>query len=328
MFTEEFLISLLENGNETYTDAQLTDIKFLLDCHCSNYNIKKKSTELMVVDDFPYCYKAFCVSKKTEGMSDKSLETYNSHLRNFFKNMLKPIEQITTDDIRIWLCMRGQKVSGVTLDNERAILNSFFTWIYDNEYISHNPMKKIGKIKYVKKARKALNEEELERLRNACKTPREKAIIEVLFSTGCRVEELESMKISDIDFEQKHIKTLVTKGSEEDYCQLNAKAILSIKEYLKTRTDNCDDLIYSTKTKRGISISQIETIVKTISVRAGIKRCTPHVIRHTTATIAVKRGMPLEEVSSMLHHKSIDTTKIYFEINNEKLKYDHAKCVV
>lgn len=328
MFTDEFMTYLVENSKVEFDSGQLLEIKSCIECFTSEYNISKKSTELTTLDDYPYCYKVFCVSKKVEGMSERSLGTYNTHLRKFFQYVNKPVDKITTNDIRLFLYKRWEEISQVTLEHIRLILSSFFSWALDNEYITKNPMTGIKHIKFTKKNREALNEDELERLRDSCKSLRDKVIIEVLYSTGCRVSELTNIKISDVDFTNRTVKIL-GKGNKENIVFLNSKSLLCIKEYLQSRTDNVDILVYSTRKKHGLSVASIQEIVKRISKDANItKNCTPHVIRHTTATIALKRGMTIEEVSKMLGHSSIETTMIYAEVNNQRLKTDHEKYVV
>lgn len=328
MFTDEFMLYLGENSSVGFTQDQIKTISKSLSVFCCDFDIKKKTTEISIIEEIPYAYKVYCVSKSVEGMSKRSMKTYNCHMNIFFKTVRKPIEQITTNDIRMYLYKRSQEVSQSTVNDERTILSSFFTWCVDNDYIQKNPLRGINKIKVCKKVRNALTEDELEQLRRGCKTLRDKVILETLFSTGCRVTELSNMKISDIDFQQRTIKVL-RKGNKEDYVFLNPRVYRLIMEYLQQRTDNVDVLIYSNKTKTNLKACGIETAMENIVKRAKFnKKVTPHVIRHTTATIALKRGMSIEEVSKMLGHSSIETTMIYAEVNRQKLKSDHEKYVV
>ena len=328
MFSDEFILYLKENSVVGFSFEQISELSNALDMFCCDYDINKRSTELAVVEDVPYAYKVFCVSKSVEGMSEGSLRTYNAHMRKFFKSVKKPVEQITTNDIRLYLYQRSQEVSKSTVDDSRLILSSFFTWCVDNEYIRKNPMKGINRIKRCQKVRDALTEDELEQLRKGCRSLRDQVILETLFSTGCRVTELSNMKISDIDFIKRTAKVL-RKGNKEDYVFLNPRAYSLIVEYLNQRTDNTDALIYSSVRKTNLKSGGIEVVMRGIVKRSHLnKNVTPHVIRHTTATIALKRGMPIEEVSKMLGHSNIETTMIYAEVNRQKLKADHEKYVV
>ena len=330
MFSEEFMY-YVDKHSDLFVrlhEEDLKELRDLLNSFASDFNIKRKSTELMLVDEYPQAYMVFFVSKKVEGMSDESLKMYKSHLGRFLRTVCKPVEQITTNDIRAYLFERSREVSDGTVDDIKRVISSFMTWCVDNDYIIKNPIRGIGNIKVEQKQRQALNEDELEQLRSGCKSVRDEVIVETIYSTGCRASELAKMKISDIDFRERTV-LINGKGKKQNVGYLNAKACAVIEKYLSQRTDNVDSLIYSTKTKRGLGICGIENVVSQIKERVNLtKPCTPHVIRHTTATIALKRGMPIEEVSRMLGHSSVETTMIYAEVNKQKLKYDHSVCVV
>ena len=328
MFVNEFILYLNENTDVNFTMEQVQAITDALSMFCCDFDIKKRSTEISIVEEIPYEYKVFCVSKSVEGMSKQSMKTYNCHMGNFFRYVRKPLVQITTNDIRLYLYKRSQEVSQSTVDDCRMILNSFFSWCVDNDYIQKNPLRGIARIKVRKNIRQALTEDELEQLRKGCKDLRDKVILETLFSTGCRVTELSNMKITDIDFTQRTVKVL-RKGNKEDIVFLNPRAYNLITEYLQTRTDNIDALIYSRRTNNNLQSGGIEEVMKHIVCRSKLnKNVTPHVIRHTTATIALKRGMSIEEVSKMLGHSSVETTMIYAEISRDRLRNDHEKYVV
>lgn len=330
MFTEEFMYYVDKHSDLLMRlhEEDMRDLRDLLNAFASEFDIKRRCTDLVVMDEYPKAYMVYFVSKKVEGMSDESLKTYKSHLGRFLRKVCKPVEQITTNDIRVYLFERSKEVSDGTVDDIKRIISSFMTWCVDNDYITKNPIRGIGSIKVEKKQRQALNEDELEQLRSGCKNIRDEVIVETIYSTGCRASELAKMKISDIDFRERTV-LINGKGKKQNIGYLNAKACAVIEKYLSQRTDNVDSLIYSTKTKHGLGIGGIENVVSQIKGRVNLtKPCTPHVIRHTTATIALKRGMPIEEVSRMLGHSSVETTMIYAEVNKQKLKYDHSMCVV
>lgn len=328
MFADEYIFYLNENTSVGFSVEQLQAIKESLSMFSNDFDIRKRSTEIAIMDEIPYEYGLFFMSKSVEGMSAESVKTYKSHLNRFFNTIRKPLREINTNDIRAYLYMRSKEVTKSTVEDSRVIIGSFFSWCVDNEYLERNPTRGIKPIKKPKKCRSALTEDELEQLRRGCKSLRDKVILETLFSTGCRVTELSNMRISDIDFTERTIK-IIRKGGKEDYVFLNPRAYGLVCEYLQSRNDNVDALIYSNRTKTNLHSGGVETVLDNITQRANInKRITPHVIRHTTATIALKRGMTIEEVSKLLGHSSIETTMIYAEVNRQNLRIDHEKYVV
>jgi site-specific recombinase XerD len=270
----------------------------------------------------------FFVAKKVSGLSSQSLRAYRSTINSFLKIIQKPLSQITANDIRLFIAM--QKCSAVTSNGYRRNLSSFFKWLSDEEYIPKNPMLKISKIKEPKTVKKPFNAEEIEELRDAAKDKRELAIIDVLLSTGMRVGELYKLNRKDVDFSTGEI--IVTgKGNKQRICYLNAPAIKHLRDYLSERQDTYDPLILSKQEQKKypelnrLQISGIEVMVRELGRSVGIKDVHPHRFRRTAATMALQRGMPIEQVRIMLGHESIDTTLKYAVVSDNSVKYTHSK---
>lgn len=192
-------------------------------------------------------------------------------------------------------------------------------------------MKTIQAIKYEKKERQNLSRLELEYLRGACQTAREAAIVEFLFSTGCRVSELSVVKKADVDWSTKAVH-LFGKGRKHRDSYLNAKAEVALITYLAQRGDDCEYLFVTERNPhRQITTAGVEKIVRNIAARASSrisKKVTPHVLRHTTATIALQNGMPIEEISKLLGHEKVDTTMIYAHTSTASVQAGHSRYVV
>ena len=246
--------------------------------------------------------------------------------------MQKEPERVSANDIRIYL-YKYQKEHGIsnrTLDCRRTILCSYFGWMASEEYLDKNPAINIAPIKYERKHKKPMTQLELEKIRLACKTDREHAIIEVLYSTGCRVSELEHLNISDVNFETKEI-VLFGKGDKHRISYLNAKAEVALKKYISTRTDGNPALfVYDRKPYSRLKKSGIELIVKKMMERTtGIStHVTPHIFRHTTVSTAIHRGMNIVEVSKLVGHSKIETTMEYVTTNLDSIKNNHQKCII
>ncbi|WMJ83386.1 tyrosine-type recombinase/integrase [Oscillospiraceae bacterium LTW-04] len=292
-----------------------------------SYEISLAETAMVPVESLTErVFKTFFVSKKIEGLSEKSLKYYAMEIKALIEFIQKPLDQIGTDDIRFYLVKQSQKgISKVTLDNKRRVFNSFFSWAYNEDYIEKNPMRKIKKIKTEKIIKQPFTEEQVEVLRGACRTLRETAMVELFASTGMRVGEMETLEISRIDFLTGEV-IVYGKGAKERVTYLNARAKLHLMRYLKSRQDDCPAVIVREKGEvKGLSISRIEKIIKAIGERAGVENTHPHRFRRTTATTAIGRGMPIEQVQQMLGHTSIETTTRYAVVSQKNVKASHER---
>ena len=303
-----------------------------LDRACHKYTIDHKETSLAVIEDVvPEIAKVYIAVKKTEGLSNATLSNYARVLRQFFECVRKPAEQITANDIRMYLYnyQKSHSVSDRTLDKYRETICWFFSWAYREEYIAKDPGRSVKAIKYTARERQALTQLELEHLRLGCKTKREKAMLEFMYSTGCRVSELTAVKISDLNIREGTV-SLFGKGKKYRTSFINAKAEVAIAEYLASRDDSTNYLFVSERAPYGkLTKAAIEKIVGQISDRSPVaKYVTPHIIRHTTATQAVNNGMPIEGVSKLLGHASIATTMIYARVSKESVQMQHNKCII
>lgn len=296
-----------------------------------SYDVRIRETGLIPYQEgLPKEVKEYIVSKKIEGLSQKTLGQYLGTLKCFFSDVQKSPENIVTNDIRLYMYHLQEKgIADVTLDNYRRYINGFFEWLSDNDYIDKNPCKRLKAIKKEKVIKDPLTDCEIEKVRDNCIDLREKAIIEILYSTGCRAEELVNIKISDIDIEKREVK-LHGKGKKERISYINAKALLALGDYLQSK-NYTSEYVFSSNRKPHYHLSTraIQVIVKNIGVRAGITtKVHPHRIRRTTATIGLARGMTLEQVQTLLGHEKPSTTLIYAKISQENVKMGHQKAIV
>ena len=327
-FAKDFMVRL--DGKVSNED--MVTILQELQMFTSNYDIQKKETNIVLYDDqLPDCYKVYMVAKKLEGLSEGTLKTYDLYLKDFLMSVNKSISCITTDDIRIYLYnfQKNRHVGNRSLDGRRLVINTFFQWCTDEGYITQNPCRQIRPIKYESKLREPLTGIEMELIRDACRTYREKAIIELFYSTGCRVSELVALNKDDIDFRKGEVH-LFGKGNKHRLSYINAKAEVALKKYLFTRKDDNEALFVSErKPYNRIKKTGVEKIVREIGERSEVgRRVYPHLIRHTTATDALERGMNVAEVQKILGHEKLDTTMIYAKVCQENVKYDHKRYIV
>lgn len=305
-----------------------------------NYDIKVKETSIVIYDNSDsQIISKFFIAKSVEGLCQSSLNYYRIILRAFILQVGKHIKEIITDDIRVYLAYKKiNRCSDNTLNNIRRTLSSFFTWCTEEGIIDRNPMLRIKGVRQVKKLKKPLSEDEMEKLRSLAKTKRNKAIIEFLFSTGCRVSEMVNVNRNDVDWQNAQIDVL-GKGRKYRTVYLSARCKIALQEYIATRSDDLDALFLSDyegmsqpfrqmKQLSRISRSAVEIMLRNLGKRAGISNVHPHRFRRTAATTALKRGMPIEQVQRMLGHESIQTTTIYAQSTNDEVKLAHEKFII
>ena len=329
---EQFVNEFVASVSNDFDEEVLSKIFKKLTVFVNGYEIKPIETSVALYTDYmPGCYQTYFVTRKIEGMSMKSLEMYDLYLKDFFRQVNKPIKSITTNDIRVYLykvqTQRG--ISNRSLDTRRTVINAFFEWCCNEEYIDRNPCRNIKKIKFEEKERKPLSSIELEELRNACVTLRDKALFELLYSTGYRVSEVVNLNKTDVNFETKEV-VLFGKGNKHRTSYINARAELALKNYLNSRNDDNEALFVSDrKPHKRLSKFGIEKRIGQLGELAGIqRRVFPHLIRHTTATDGLNRGMGVEEVQAILGHENIATTMIYAKVSKNNVKSHHSKCIV
>lgn len=329
-------VEKVKESNPTMTIEQLETIMFALDQTAANYDIQDKCTDIIPVyqDGIPEVVKLFITALAIENKAETTLRDYKMNLLHFFSGIPKSFDQITPNDIRIFLYNYKvqHKIQESTLEHMRIVINAFYNWCRHEGLITVNPCEKINPIKVPETKREPLDQMELELIREGCQDVREKALVDFLYSTGCRVAEVTQMKLEDINWE-KHCATVKHgKGDKQRVVYLNPECELSLKKYLKERTNQTEYVFSPTRhlEKPYMSVGSIEKIIRRIRKRVELpsnKKVTPHIFRHTTATIALQNGMPVEQVQKMLGHEQLDTTMIYAKVQEDMVQESHKKYV-
>lgn len=286
----------------------------------SDESIKKANSELLF---------AFISAKKIEGSSTKTLTYYENTIIKMFRTIKKPAAEMTTNDIRSYLAEYQEKrhLSKVTVDNIRRIFSSFFSWLEDEDLILKSPVRRIHKVRTDTLVKETITDEQIELLRDNCTELRDLALIDLLASTGMRVGELVRMNRSDLNFHERQCIVL-GKGNKEREVYFNARAKIHLQQYLDSRNDSNPALFVSlSKPNNRLTISGIEARLKTIGKNTGLNKIHPHKFRRTLATMAIDKGMPIEQVQCILGHVKIDTTLHYAKVNQVNVKMSHRKYI-
>lgn len=293
---------------------QMEEVKTALCLELHNIEATKRCTELVEVDDRPLrLLTQFIATKRLEGRSEKTLLQYQLHLGKMLVCLDKDLNKVTAYDIRYYLSdyKQKRKVSNLTLDNMRRCISSFFHWLSDEGFIRRNIAAAVKKITYKKTVKKPYSQKELEKLRWGCANLRDLALVEFLYSTGCRVSEVVNLDITDIDFMSKSAVVL-GKGNKQRTVYLTESACLHLNDYLNSRDDRNPALFVSLrKPCSRFGKNGIEAMLRRLGKATGIKKVHPHRYRRTLATYMMDRGANIQDVAKILGHEDIRTTEIY-----------------
>ena len=271
----------------------------------------------------------FLAAKRIEGCSEKSLKYYESTIMAMLDELHKEVKQIDTDDIRSYLTeyQARKKSSKVTIDNIRRVLSSFFSWLEDEDYILKSPARRIHKVKTGTNIKETYSDEALELMRDNCTELRDLAMIDMLASTGMRVGEMVLLNREDINFNEREC-VVFGKGDKERIVYFDARTKIHLQNYLHSRTDNDPALFVSLQTPHNrMSIGGIEVRLRQMGKRLGLSKVHPHKFRRTLATMAIDKGMPIEQLQQLLGHKRIDTTLQYAMVKQSNVKIAHRKYI-
>ena len=330
MATEDILNDIVSEIKDVLSDKQMMQVSSSIKDVLAKYEINKKaSNEERREKENTELLETFLSAKKIEGCSDKTIHYYQSSIVKLLKGLSKCIKEICTNDIRRYLAeiQEENNLSKVTIDNLRRIFSSFFSWLEDEDYIAKSPVRRIHKVRTDTLVKEVLSDENIETLRDSCNELRDLAMIDLLLSTGVRVGELVKMNRADIDFQERQCKVF-GKGNKEREVYFNARTKIHLQRYLESRTDDNPALFVTLlKPHTRLTISGVEVRLRKMGKNVHIDKVHPHKFRRTLATMAIDRGMPIEQVQKLLGHVRIDTTLHYAMVNQQNVKIAHRKFI-
>lgn len=308
-------------------NAQLHKLQEVLEHSLFEYEIAGRTIE--TEDDSQELIDSFVYAKRIEGCSEKTLKYYRTTIEAMTEAIDKGVRHMQTDDLRAYLTGYQEQhgSSRVTIDNIRRILSSFFSWLEDEDHILKSPVRRIHKVKTATNIKETYTDEELEKMRDNCGEPRDLAIVDMLASTGMRIGEMVLLNKADINFNEREC-VVFGKGDKERVVYFDARTKIHLQNYIDSRTDNEPALFVTLREPHTrITIGGIESRLREFGKTLKIEKVHPHKFRRTLATMAIDKGMPIEQLQQLLGHKRIDTTLQYAMVKQSNVKQAHRKFI-
>ena len=273
------------------------------------------------IDNFLYFF------KKELNYSDYTIKNYQLDLTDFFKYVnASNIDFLNIENIHVRGYLKyldSCNLKNTTISRRISALRTFYNYLLEKGFVKNNIFLNVKNPKLEKKLPNYLNYTEIEELLASMDTSnseglKRRLLIEMFYSTGCRVGEMVNVKISDIDFYNKTIKVM-GKGSKERIVYYGDYASKYLEDYLKNKDRK--GYLFTNKKGEKLSVEEVEYIVKNIMKHISIKtHVTPHTLRHTFATHLLNNGADIRTVQELLGHANLSTTGIYTHVSSDRLK--------
>lgn len=326
--TQNLITDVLQLMLPHLDNAQSMQLQQVLEQVLFHYEVSQKSGTTEDGDQDELVQK-FLAAKRVEGCSEKTLKYYQTTIKTMFTEISKGARHIQTEDLRSYLTdyQSRNRSSRVTIDNIRRILSSFFSWLEDENYILKSPVRRIHKVKTAVSVKETYTDEELETMRDNCSELRDLAMIDMLASTGMRVGEMVLLNKADINFNEREC-VVFGKGDKERIVYFDARTKIHLQNYLRSRTDDNPALFVTLRSPhKRIAIGGIEARLRKMGQILDIHKVHPHKFRRTLATMAIDKGMPIEQLQRLLGHQRIDTTLQYAMVKQSNVKMAHKKYI-
>ena len=323
-----FIHSVEQSLASLYPSEEINKIINKVTMVMNDYEIVERCTDLVLLDDAnERLIKRYCACLMVDGKSEKTIYQYKRTITRLSDFIHKPFTEMGAYDIRFYLaCEKERGVSNGTLENNRASISAFFQWMTLEDVIPKNPMLTVKPIKCTDEIRKPFSDVEIDSLRSACKSLKERAIVELLLSSGVRVSELCDLKLADIDFNTLELHVLHGKDDKERCTYITPVAMNHLKKYLTNR-NNGDEYVFINKNHGQLKPGGVRFILNKIAERAKVKNVHPHRFRRTFASGLASRGMPIQEIQILMGHSKMDTTLEYIFTDNERVKTSYKKYI-
>ena len=309
-----------------HDDLEIVSRRLL--CILNDYEIAERCTDVVVYDGGnDKLIKRYCACLLIDGKSAKTVYQYKRQLTRFAEADGTPFMERDAYAIRYYLaCLKENGLANSTLQNTRTYIHAFYQWLVDEEVIEKNPCSNIKPIKTPKEIRQPFTQVELDMLRAVCRKTKERALIEVLVTSGLRVSELSTMDVTDIDYGSLTVHVRHGKGAKERITYITDVAKMHLQKYLSERNDNNTSMFINYKNER-LGAGGIRVILHDLEKRSGVHNVHPHRFRRTFATNLAVRGMAIQDIQQLMGHSSISTTMRYITLTNDKVKASYKQYI-
>ncbi|MBU3098721.1 tyrosine-type recombinase/integrase [Clostridium sp. DSM 17811] len=290
------------------------------------YDVTAQCTAITTNNDTEEKLQIYLVCKKLDGLATKTLKSYERNLITFSSMLRKPLASIDSMDLRMFLSQRCAKLKPNSTNQQIYTLKSFFGFLSDEGYIPSDPSKKLKLTKEPVELRQPLTPEEMEIFRESAISDREKALVEFIYSSGCRLGDAVTINVSNINWLER-TAVVVGKGSKQRVIYFSIKAKILMQKYLVSRKGEGDALFLTSKFPfNRLGDRSIEREIKNIAKRSGLKvNIFVHKLRHTRASDLSNSGVELSIISKILGHEQISTTMIYAKVSKENIIHEFNK---
>ncbi|MCD8124287.1 MAG: tyrosine-type recombinase/integrase [Lachnospiraceae bacterium] len=327
---EQMIQEILMALGDDFTREQLTQLSNVLTIKLHGYRLVKECTDVVPVEaEWEGILKLYLASKRLENCSEGTIAGYGRCITVMLQSINKPLRDVTTNDLRYYLAMyqTQRHISLSYLETLRHYISAFFTWAQDEGYVAVNPVRRLNRIKVPKKIKQPYTAEEREILKCNATRERDLAIMEVLYSTACRIGEIVPLNRSDINFTENNILIYGQKGKSERMVYLTESASYHLRKYLESRTDDNPALFVSCRAPHNrLSKQAIQAMLRALGRKTGI-HAHPHKFRRSLLTDAGARGVPLQELQKYAGHVKTDTTMIYVTVREESVRASFERLI-
>lgn len=326
---EEFIDKVLSELVSVLNNNQLSAVSLVITDKLHDYELSAMCTEIMAYDgQNEELVKMYVASLMIEGKSANSAKAYTRELKKLIEVIPKRYTDVKTNDVRYYLgTMMKRGLKGSTVENARAYISAFYMWLYNEGYIEKNPCASIKPIKVHKDIKIPFSQTDIDKIRTCCKTQRDRAIVEVLLSSGIRLDELCKLDRSDVNFETLELFVRHGKGDKARKTYINDVAAMHLKKYLLQRKDGNMCMFYSRNNSR-ISGRSVSLLLNEIQDESGVSNIHPHRFRRTFASNMAQRGMNVQAIQILLGHSNISTTMTYIYTSEDQIvtQYKQFAC--
>lgn len=266
----------------------------------------------------------FLDSKVSEGKSPKTLERYEYILKRLRKDVGIPLDRVTVYHLRSYISREMSRgIAATTLEGGRSIWCNFYGWLKNEELIPRDPCANLAPLRTPKEIRRPFSSEEIEKLRDAAESARDRALVAFLLATGCRVSEVCSVNREDVDFKDLQLQ-VIGKGNKERTVYIDAACALRLRAWLAEREDD-EPALFINRYGERIEPGGVRDVLGRVAARAGVEGVHPHRFRRTLATSLINRGMSLQEVAAILGHSKLDTTMTYVFVDEQRVEQAYRR---